>query len=428
MKNFINSIIVSLAYDDIGKPNLSEYQYAPSWLTDYGIHPGTYLYRMQIDNLLGNEFHTFNKKTTEYFTKSQETFIYPVVLYSNDLFENQSTIDLSNSLLQCIKNKKAKIVFFYLTEGWFGNSTTNYDWLENLTIKYNLEVNDVMIITPNLLAEDTYKGNKFKIITYNYYSDCLFIIPVDKRDDQSSEFCKNNYLNFIDNFKLEKHFLCFNNLTKLHRLWMFYELINNKTLKNKSILSLNKTTTGETFLHTVTPTDNVEMIEYYKTYDSNVKYVYDTNDWVGDVQPGNNINIDAHLKTFVNVVTETLTENRVVYITEKTYKPIYTCQPFIIVGNTYTLKKMKELGYKTFDKWWDESYDDELDFKKRMDKITKLLEKIASWNLDECTEIRNQMRETLIHNYKQMLGKSEIIKFYSSIKTDTKNIEKSKLL
>ena len=63
-----------------------------------------------------------------------------------------------------------------------------------------------------------------------------------------------------------------------------------------------------------------------------------------------------------------------------------------------------------------------------MDKITKLLEKIASWNLDECTEIRNQMRETLIHNYKQMLGKSEIIKFYSSIKTDTKNIEKSKLL
>jgi hypothetical protein len=428
MENFISNIIVSLAYDDIEKPNLSEYQYAPSWLIDYDIHPKKYLHWMQIDNFLGNKFHTFNKKTTKYFANSEERFIYPVVLYSNDLFEKQLTIDLSNSLLQSIKNKKAKIVFFYLTEGWFGNSTTNYDWLENLTIKYNLEVDDIMIITPNLLAEETYKGNKFKITTYNYFSDALFFTPVNKRDDLSIKFCKNKYLNFIDNFKLEKHFLCFNNLTKLHRLWMFYELINNEKLKNKSILSLNKTTTEQTFLDIVTPTNNVEMIEYYKTYDSNVGYAYDTNEWVKDVQTGDKINIDAHLKTFVNVVTETLTENRVVFITEKTYKPIYTCQPFIIVGNTYTLKKMKELGYKTFDKWWDESYDDELDFKKRMDKITKLLEEIASWDLNKCNQIRNEMRETLIHNYTQMLDKSEIIKFYSSIKTDTKKIEKSKLL
>ena len=113
----------------------------------------------------------------------------------------------------------------------------------------------------------------------------------------------------------------------------------------------------------------------------------------------------SHLSAFVNVITETLTMKDVVFITEKTYKSIYVCQPFIIVGNTYSLKKLKELGFKTFSNWWDESYDDEIDFEKRMEKITKVLEDIASWDFDKCSDIRKEMRDVLIHNYNQMLTK-----------------------
>ena len=86
------------------------------------------------------------------------------------------------------------------------------------------------------------------------------------------------------------------------------------------------------------------MIEYYKNYNSINGYSYDTTNWVKDVQTGDSINIEAHLKTFVNVITETLTTQDLVFITEKTYKSIYTCQPFIIVGNTHSLKKLKEYG------------------------------------------------------------------------------------
>jgi len=168
-------------------------------------------------------------------------------------------------------------------------------------------------------------------------------------------------------------------------------------------------------------------MEYYKIHDSTIGYSYDTTNWKKDVEVGDSINKEAHLKSFVNIVTETLTMQDVVFITEKTYKPIYTCQPFIIVGNALSLKKLKEYGFKTFDKWWDESYDDEVNFEKRMNKVTKLLEEIASWDLDKCSEVRKEMREILIHNYNQMLNKDEIIKFYSSIKTDTKNVKKSLL-
>ena len=425
MTNFITDIIVSVAYDNIEKPNLSQYHTEPSWLIGDNVHPKRYLHWLHIDNFLGNQFHTFNKNTTEYFSNSLEKFIYPIVLYSNDLFEKQPTINLSDILLQSIKNKKAKIVFFYITEGWFGEDISHYNWLDNLTTKYNLEPDDLIMITSNLLAEENYKENKFTILSYNYFSDELFFALINKRDTLNIKSFRNKYSYFIDNFNIEKHFLCFNNLTKLHRLWMFYELMNNIKLKNKSILSLNKNTTDKSFFEIVSSINNVEMIEYYKTYDSTTEYSYDTNNWLKDVQTGDSINIDAHLKTFVNIVTETLTQKDVVFITEKTYKPIYTCQPFIIVGNTYSLKKLKELGFKTFDKWWDESYDDEIDFEIKMNKIKKVLEEIASWDLEKCMLIRNQMKEILIHNYNQMLDKTELIKFYSHIKTGTKNVKKS---
>ena len=425
MDNFINNIIVNVAYDDIQKPNLSEYEYETNWLLELKPHTKKYLYWLHIDNFLGNQFHTFNKNTTEYFCKSEEKFIYPVVLYSNDLFHKYTTIDLNDALISSIKNKKAKLIFFYITEGWFGNSKKIYDWIDNLTIKYELEMEDVIVITSNLLAEETYQGNKFTIVSYNYFTDELFFALIKKRDELNIKSFKNKYLNFIDNFNIQKHFLCFNNLTKINRLWMFYELMNNPKLKDKSILSLNKNTTNQSFLEIASSTNHLDMIEYYRTYDSSIGYSYDTNNWFKDVQTGDSINIDAHLKTFVNIVTETLIENDVVFITEKTYKPIYVCQPFIIVGNAYSLKKLKELGFKTFDKWWDESYDDELDFEKRMHKITKILEEIANWDFDKCNQIRKEMREILTHNYNQMLDKSEIIKFYSTIKTGTKNVKKS---
>lgn len=425
MKNFINDIIVSVAYDDINKPNLSEYEYAPNWLIGENVHLKRYLYWLQIDNFLGNQFHTFNKNTTQYFYNLNEKFIYPVVLYSNDLFEKYQIIELNNILVESIKKKKAKLVFFYITEGWFGEDISHYNWVDGLSIKYKFDKEDIVVITSNLLAEEVYKQGKFTIIPYNYFTDELFFALINKRDEHNLNLFKTKYLNFIDDFKLERHFLCFNNLSKLHRLWMFYELMNNSKLKDKSILSLNKNTTNKTFYDIVSLTNNKELMKYYETYDSTIGYSYDTINWIKDVQRGDSININAHLKTFVNVITETLTSSNVIFITEKTYKSIYTCQPFIIVGNAGILRKLKELGFKTFDKWWDESYDHETDLEIRIQKIINILEEIASWDLSKCTNIRKEMKEVLIHNYNKMLDKSEIIKFYSHIKTDTKNVKKS---
>ena len=69
------------------------------------------------------------------------------------------------------------------------------------------------------------------------------------------------------------------------------------------------------------------------------------------------------------MISETETSDQCIFITEKTYKPIYTGHPFIIWGNPGTLTYLRSIGYKTFPTLFDESYDNELDPVKRLEMI-----------------------------------------------------------
>ena len=77
-------------------------------------------------------------------------------------------------------------------------------------------------------------------------------------------------------------------------------------------------------------------------------------------------------------------------------------------GNPHSLKTLKECGYKTFDKWWDESYDNETDFVKRMEMIIDVLIEISKWDLDKCFQITQEMESVLIHNFNKFISDKEI--------------------
>lgn len=173
---------------------------------------------------------------------------------------------------------------------------------------------------------------------------------------------------------------------------MFNELTTNLKFKNKSITTL-------------------------RGVDKN--YYYDVPRWDNQkIGGGARLNVDAHLKSFLNIVTETLYDNDSIFISEKTYKPIYLCQPFIVFGNPYTLKKLHQLGYKTFSNWWDESYDTETDLKKRFHKILSILEMVSELSLNELKELKNQMKDVIVHNYLNFFKNNDIEDLFKLLQCD----------
>jgi len=101
---------------------------------------------------------------------------------------------------------------------------------------------------------------------------------------------------------------------------------------------------------------------------------------------------------FCNVITESSYLDITTYISDKTCTAILNCMPFIIAGPPQALKTAKTMGFKTFDKYWDESYDDEFDHTKRMKMLFEVIDYVASLPQTELTNIRDDMQELLIYN------------------------------
>ena len=96
---------------------------------------------------------------------------------------------------------------------------------------------------------------------------------------------------------------------------------------------------------------------------------------------------DLHNQYLSKVLFEVVSEtdaSECLFITEKTYKPLLLKSPFILLGNRFTLKFLRDLGFKTFDKVIDESYDEERSTYLRVSKALNEARKLCDKPLSEC--------------------------------------------
>lgn len=100
----------------------------------------------------------------------------------------------------------------------------------------------------------------------------------------------------------------------------------------------------------------------------------------------------------LSVVMETNSNYKSYQLSEKIYKPLMAEHPFVVFGPPGYLKYMQSQGYRTFDKWIDESYDQEIDNHKRIDKIVQCCEDFIEVDTkvfyDQTAEVRQHNRNT----------------------------------
>lgn len=100
---------------------------------------------------------------------------------------------------------------------------------------------------------------------------------------------------------------------------------------------------------------------------------------------------------FIEIIGETdiLTTN---WITEKTVKNLYIGKPFIVMGGTGILAKIKNFGFQTFSPWIDESYDNIANTYQRLEAIKKEIDRIADKTPAEIQEIYHNLLPIFRHN------------------------------
>jgi hypothetical protein len=95
-----------------------------------------------------------------------------------------------------------------------------------------------------------------------------------------------------------------------------------------------------------------------------------------------------------------------VFITEKTYKMIAGQLPFILVGFTKSLQCLKEMGYKTFHPYIDESYDLIENDQDRLNAIIREIERLCKFSPTQWKEWADNIIPIVRHNQKVLINSS----------------------
>lgn len=85
--------------------------------------------------------------------------------------------------------------------------------------------------------------------------------------------------------------------------------------------------------------------------------------------------------TAYSIVSETNDNDYEVFMTEKIWKPIIAQHFFVVHGNYLYLQKLKEMGFKTFNNYFEEAYDLDRDPDTRINTIVDICDRLrdAPW-------------------------------------------------
>jgi hypothetical protein len=80
-------------------------------------------------------------------------------------------------------------------------------------------------------------------------------------------------------------------------------------------------------------------------------------------------------------------------------KPIASKRPFVLVSTPGGLKHLQKLGFKTFNDFWDEEYDNIIDPTQRIKALADIIEDISNRSLSELQAMCIKMSDILEYNF-----------------------------
>jgi hypothetical protein len=111
--------------------------------------------------------------------------------------------------------------------------------------------------------------------------------------------------------------------------------------------------------------------------------------------------------TYFSTVVESQQQGPCYRPTEKIFKTCAYYHPFLLIGQHHTLKRLKQLGFETYNNIFDESYDDIIDFDLRLNAVIKNINNFDPVPYDAETQCRLQHNHD--HFFDQPLVESCIV-------------------
>ena len=356
--------------------------------------------------------HSLIDLDESHLKNSSDIFIYPIKI--NDLLINlyYGKTTLLSNISEKIKIKKQKKNLYFLIEYlWEGEFypqffyTLYFELTEHKIPKENVllvtNTKNIKELHDNFILKNNFK-DKIKVLHANAcmngkYQDYI---------NNNNTFVNDSILDVVS--KRKNKTLILNRRLRAHRM-CFLTLLANEDLLSETATSFDLDLNlykewdemMEYWMQVREPFNDFKYIKKFRkgfTPLSKVnKQILDYDNIDGVIGLGHETP-SLYKDTYFSIVTETLFFEESEFVSEKTFKPISQLHPFVVLGSPNTLSYLHEYGFKTFSKWWDESYDTELDNTKRFIKVWEVSKSLIEKSDEEWIEMLKEMKEILIYN------------------------------
>lgn len=306
---------------------------------------------------------------------------------------------------------------------------TIFDAIHQTTDKLNMKLSYWHLIHGNFYINDLYESwksvhniqetmnsvnamptlffhNYFKNATA-YYSQLEFRSLHKKNADKY--YCTFNGRAGYDRVQLLKYLHSTNLLEKGYSTWHFdnetWHILDSEKL---NIQRINRLPTGATATQDFKSVSiewikrsEHELIDCYRQslFEIVVETITDIDqDIYNRASPtkGRNIPEYVHLRNSVPYANS-------VFLTEKTARPLLWGMPFFLNSGQYALKALRDLGFKTFDSLWDESYDTISDADDRAAAMHDSISSVLAMPFDELQKRIQHNRNIFKHNQSRFI-------------------------
>lgn len=407
LPNCLNPKFIPTFYDgskfDYGK---SYHHFNKIWGCDYSVFNS-------------NEFTNISKNKSVYdIIKDRESgfnykWFYIIEPHSGlDLFFGHHRVHdefvmnfISEQSLNEIKNHNGNILINYTVDGGLAINENNLKMIINFTRKNDIPDDKVFFIFADFKLKDNFKklSVNYNVLDYSFY------LPFKShefnkliRNNVDCVVTQNDYQNNINSSK--KDFLLLSRHWKQHRIFILSQL-HRLGLEN-SLVSWEKSYYNENMIEELFKYDRNE--EFAKLIKETSKYI-DVEDLI-NVSGYGYENKEMYLNTYLSIVTESIffqneKEFPTGFISEKIWKPIGQCQPFILAGPSKSLSYIKEkFKFKTFHPFIDETYDEIEDDMERLKMIQIEIDRFSKKSKTEKINFLETVKEICFYNQELFLN------------------------
>jgi hypothetical protein len=223
----------------------------------------------------------------------------------------------------------------------------------------------------------------------------------------------------------EKRFLCFNNMKKAWRTTtalLLWENLNDCTLFSYGRYG-DANFEKEAQRLSVWASDTVNLAQRLQKFSEGTPFVLDleTGDEIARGFATYAFDPTLYFKSAISIITESeMSSKGHLRMTEKSFKPLAMFHPTIMCGNKGTLAALRDMGYKTFAPFIDESYDAIEDGTERLKAVHAEILRLGRMNDEAFRAGLRSIWPNVVHNAvfsRQMLAQAQALDLEKTLMT-----------